>query len=244
VPLLGHCDALLLALHLLTAAYCGAELLVSRYLGEPACHQPLQHKLLPGRASCRAAACVLPLLDFNSSLICLPPLHRRAEQDLDISYFTYFTNWTLMLLSLAGLVAFANVARHMWRRERGGRALVAGGLGAAATAQKAALEGAPPGRCGSRQRAGGSVPGMHAPAAGAAPASAPQRSALQRLSTRRCACLPQRGARGWAGARPGRPPEPRPRVPRLTSSRLRPVARRQHHRPRAAAHPAADPAGR
>jgi hypothetical protein len=34
VPLLGHCDALLLALHLLTAAYCGIELLVSRYVGE------------------------------------------------------------------------------------------------------------------------------------------------------------------------------------------------------------------
>jgi hypothetical protein len=152
VPLLGHCDALLLALHVLTAAYCGAELLVSRYVGELL---PPPLLPLPGRTAAALLREPRGMGGWRQHVAepAVPaplgraPVHRRrADRDLEVGYFTYFTNWTLMLLSLAGLVAFANVARHMWRRERGGRALVAGGLGAAARAHKALLDGAPPAR--------------------------------------------------------------------------------------------------
>jgi hypothetical protein len=51
-----------------------------------------------------------------------------------------------MLMSLAGLAAFANVVRHRRRRAMAGQALVAGGLPAAARAQKMALDGASTGR--------------------------------------------------------------------------------------------------
>ncbi len=85
-------------------------------------------------------------MQVNATHCYTSPCCCGADRDLEVSYFTYFTNWSLMLLSLAGLVAAANTLRHMARRRRAGQALLRRGLPAAAKAAQMALEGAPAAR--------------------------------------------------------------------------------------------------
>jgi hypothetical protein len=46
-------------------------------------------------------------------------MHACVIADYYSSYLTFFTNWSIILLGFAGLVAFANTARHYHRERRG-----------------------------------------------------------------------------------------------------------------------------